>query len=73
MTEETLQRLSRSASMSSRTSARTVSDKEAFEFRCSQCGAQPKLIHRMLDPRRGETLRMYKCPCGEQIWTTSAG
>jgi hypothetical protein len=63
-------RLSRSASMSSSNNVIRISGREALETRCAQCGAQPKLVHRMLDPRKGQTLRMYKCSCGEQIWTT---
>jgi len=45
---------------------------ESPEVRCNRCGAQPKLVHRMLDPRKGHTLRMYSCTCGEQTWTTNA-
>jgi DNA-directed RNA polymerase subunit M/transcription elongation factor TFIIS len=42
------------------------------EVRCSKCGAKPRLVHKMMDPRAsGGTLRMYKCRCGEQIWVTT--
>jgi hypothetical protein len=45
---------------------------ESRELLCDRCGAQPKLIQKMLDPRKGHTLRMYSCTCGEQIWTSNA-
>jgi len=41
------------------------------EVRCKRCGAQPKLIEKMLDPRRGHTLRVFRCTCGEQTWTSN--
>jgi len=42
------------------------------EVRCGRCAAEPRLVQEMLDPRTGSTLRMYKCHCGEQIWTTTS-
>jgi hypothetical protein len=36
--------------------------------RCSHCGAQPKLVSKMMDPRRGRTVRVFECVCGEQTW-----
>jgi hypothetical protein len=33
-----------------------------------RCGATPRLAHKILDPRKGGTLRMYKCQCGQQMW-----
>jgi hypothetical protein len=41
------------------------------EIRCNRCGALVQLIETILDPRRGLTLRMFKCICGEQTWTTN--
>ena len=38
------------------------------EFRC-RCGAQPKLLRKMMDPRTGMTVRMFECQCGERSWT----
>jgi len=38
------------------------------ESRC-RCGAQPKLVRKMLDPRSGITVRMFECQCGERRWT----
>jgi hypothetical protein len=52
------------------TSPKPVLIQEATTVRCGRCGAQPKLTHTILDPRKGDTLRMYKCDCGEQTWTT---
>jgi len=42
--------------------------KEPNEIRCRQCNAVPRLAHKILNPRTGGTLRMYKCECGEQMW-----
>jgi hypothetical protein len=33
------------------------------------CGAQPKLVRKLLDPRRGLTVRIFECQCGERGWT----
>jgi hypothetical protein len=41
---------------------------KALQHRC-QCGAQPKLAHKMSDPKRGLTVRMFRCDCGVQSWT----
>jgi DNA-directed RNA polymerase subunit RPC12/RpoP len=38
------------------------------EFRCIRCGDRPNIVQIMLDPRRGKTLRVYECRCGERIW-----
>ena len=38
------------------------------ELRCIRCGDRPNIVQIMLDPRRGKTLRMYECRCGERIW-----
>ena len=53
------------------TSVNPVEARAAPTIRCGRCGIQPKLIHRILNPRTGDTLRMYKCDCGEQTWTTT--
>jgi hypothetical protein len=57
--------------MSSNTNVLSISN-AAVATRCTQCGAQPRLVQSMLDARKGLTLRVYKCPCGEQLWTTSS-
>ena len=36
-------------------------------IRCP-CGAEPRLAHKILDPRKGGMLCMFKCQCGQQIW-----
>jgi hypothetical protein len=36
--------------------------------RCTKCDAEPRLIHRMLDPRTGKTIRMFECKCGTRTW-----
>ena len=40
---------------------------KAHEERRCKCGAQPKLSHKMMDPRRGLTIRMFECRCGERM------
>jgi len=38
------------------------------ERRCS-CGAQPRLVRKMMDPLRGLTVRVFECQCGGSSWT----
>jgi hypothetical protein len=35
---------------------------------CSNCRKTPVLVLRMLNPKTGGTVRMFKCDCGEQTW-----
>jgi len=35
---------------------------------CGTCGAKPAQVLKMLNPQSGKTVRMFKCPCGEQTW-----
>jgi len=41
------------------------------EFRC-RCGAQPKLVRKILDPKSGSTIRMFECQCGERSWVNGS-
>ena len=34
-----------------------------------KCGAQPRIVRKMMDPRTGMTVRMFECQCGERNWT----
>jgi hypothetical protein len=45
-----------------------LGSKTREERRC-KCGAHPTLAHRMMDPTRGITVRMFECQCGERSWT----
>jgi hypothetical protein len=36
---------------------------------CSNCRKTPALVLVMLNPKTGGTVRMFKCDCGEQIWS----
>jgi hypothetical protein len=36
--------------------------------RCAKCDAEPRLIHKMLEPRTGKTIRMFECKCGTRTW-----
>jgi hypothetical protein len=38
------------------------------EFRC-RCGAQARLIRKIMDPRNGLTVRIFECRCGQHSWT----
>jgi hypothetical protein len=39
---------------------------------CQSCGSKPYVICKMLDPRRGETIRFFKCQCGEVTTSPSS-
>jgi hypothetical protein len=32
---------------------------------CRSCGSKPRLICKMLDPKSGETVRIFTCLCGD--------
>jgi len=49
-----------------------LGSKTREEQRC-KCGAQPKLVHKTMDPKRGLTVRMFECLCGERMWTEDKG
>lgn len=36
--------------------------------RCPTCAALPRLTQSILDPRKGRTVRLYQCQCGERVW-----
>jgi hypothetical protein len=36
---------------------------------CGQCGQRLFTALVMLNPANGNTVRMFKCQCGEQAWT----
>jgi len=39
-----------------------------IQAKCKRCNGTPRLVHKILNPRTGGALCMYKCECGEQIW-----
>jgi hypothetical protein len=42
---------------------------KAVQCRCPEGAAvAPRLILKFLDVRRGKTVRLYRCKCGECIW-----
>jgi hypothetical protein len=45
-----------------------ASSKIPADRRCYRCGAQAWLIGKLLDSRRGCTVSMFECVCGERIW-----
>jgi hypothetical protein len=34
-----------------------------------KCGAPPKIVRKMMDPKTGMTFRMFECQCGGRSWT----
>jgi hypothetical protein len=34
-----------------------------------RCGAQPRVVRKMMDPKTGKTARMFECQCGTRSWT----
>ena len=34
-----------------------------------KCGAQPRIVRKMMDPKTGKTVRMFECQCGTRNWT----
>lgn len=37
-------------------------------FFCSTCASKPLRVIVILDTRKGRTVRLFKCECGELIW-----
>jgi len=37
--------------------------------RCIECDAEPRLVHNILEPRTGRTIRMFECKCGAHTWS----
>jgi len=35
---------------------------------CLTCGSEPHLLIAILDSRKGKTVRVFECQCGELIW-----
>jgi len=35
---------------------------------CPTCTLRPRLIISILDTRKGRTVRMFECRCGEIVW-----
>jgi hypothetical protein len=35
---------------------------------CPTCASRPRLIISILDSRKGRTVRMFECRCGEVVW-----
>ena len=34
-----------------------------------KCGAQSRVVRKMMDPQTGKTVRMFECQCGARSWT----
>jgi hypothetical protein len=45
----------------------TVAEGDAAR-RCARCSEQLRLVGTILDSRKGRTIRMFRCQCGEQTW-----
>jgi formate dehydrogenase maturation protein FdhE len=35
---------------------------------CPTCASQPRLLIAILDSRKGKTVRLFECQCGEVVW-----
>jgi hypothetical protein len=35
---------------------------------CPTCALQPRLLIAILDSRKGKTVRVFECQCGEIVW-----
>jgi hypothetical protein len=49
-------------------STEKIAHEEIKEERRCRCGAQLRLVRKMLDPRKGRTIRVFECECGERTW-----
>jgi hypothetical protein len=47
-------------------------DPQREAVRCRDCRAKTELMVRMMNPRDGRTLRIFRCDCG-RLTTTSDG
>jgi hypothetical protein len=36
---------------------------------CNRCGAVPTEVQTLLDSRKGKSVRIMRCICGEQSWS----
>jgi hypothetical protein len=36
---------------------------------CNRCGAVPTEVQTLLDSRKGKSVRIMRCKCGEQSWS----
>lgn len=36
---------------------------------CDACGKRMRQLQSLLDTTTGKTVRIFKCECGEQIWS----
>lgn len=34
-----------------------------------KCGAHPRIVRKMMNPKTGKTVRMFECQCGTRSWT----
>jgi hypothetical protein len=50
-------------------SSNEFTDPETLGEPQCKCGAQPRIVRKMMDPRTGITVRMFECQCGERSWT----
>ena len=48
-----------------RAAKETRDEKRIF---CSKCAAEPRSFLSLLDSRKGDQYRVFKCQCGEIIW-----
>jgi hypothetical protein len=42
--------------------------REDEQIFCPKCASRPRACMKILDPRDGETYRLFRCQCGQLIW-----
>jgi hypothetical protein len=50
-------------------SAETMARIAAAPIRLCGCGLKPKLFKTLMNSQNGRTIRLFKCECGEQVWS----
>lgn len=49
-------------------SARNLPSPTDSQIKCDRCAVNPPLLQKLLNPRTGGTVRIYRCQCGQQMW-----
>ena len=52
--------------------SKAVEVKTASAIVCSRCGAIPTLVKTLLDSRKGRSILIMRCQCGNETWREEA-
>jgi hypothetical protein len=47
-------------------------DQDKHRPRCLSCAASPALVDTILNSQTGQTVRLYRCECGQRTWKNEA-